>query len=98
MAYIYTSFWKNQLFHCVSIPFFEIRPLRYLTSFSSYIDAHLKISKRFDIEGLVKKDAAWKSNLRFWTLKLCYKQPELFDLIITVSKRFKHKCIFINLY
>lgn len=53
--------------------------------FTVYVDAHLRSSKRFDVDELVKKDAAWNTHLRFWTPKLCYTQPELFDLIITLG-------------
>jgi hypothetical protein len=51
----------------------------------SYVDEHLKVSKRFGLQKLIEKDPAWETHLQFWTPKLCYKNPHLFHLIITVS-------------
>lgn len=53
--------------------------------FTVYVDAHLKHSALFDYQSLTQKNIAWETNLRFWTPKLCYKHPELFHLIVTVS-------------
>lgn len=54
--------------------------------FIVYVDAHLNDSKLFGLNSLIQKDAAWETNLRFWTPKLCYRSPELFHLIITVGE------------
>lgn len=56
--------------------------------FVVYVDAHLKESKLFGLHSLIQKDSTWETQLRFWTPKLCYKNPELFHLIITVSCEF----------
>ncbi|KAI8979645.1 ATP-NAD kinase-like domain-containing protein [Mycotypha africana] len=53
--------------------------------FTVYVDAHLKVSKRFAYEKLVRKSPIYETKLKFWTPKLCYSQPELFDLIISLG-------------
>ncbi|OAD06835.1 hypothetical protein MUCCIDRAFT_130824, partial [Mucor lusitanicus CBS 277.49] len=53
--------------------------------FIVYVDAHLMNSKRFGYDKLVEKDPIYGTHLKFWTPKLCYKQPELFHLIITLG-------------
>ncbi|KAI9483579.1 MAG: ATP-NAD kinase-like domain-containing protein [Benjaminiella poitrasii] len=53
--------------------------------FIVYVDSHLEHSKRFGLEELIKLNPVWESHLKFWTPKLCYKQPNLFHLIITLG-------------
>ncbi|KAI8641225.1 ATP-NAD kinase-like domain-containing protein [Parasitella parasitica] len=53
--------------------------------FIVYVDAHLLNSKRFGYSKLVEKDCVYGTHLKFWTPKLCHKQPELFSLIITLG-------------
>ncbi|KAI8888027.1 ATP-NAD kinase, partial [Backusella circina FSU 941] len=53
--------------------------------FTVYVDEHLKVSKRFGLQKLIEKDPKWKTHLQFWTPKLCYKNPRLFHLIITLG-------------
>ncbi|CEI85539.1 hypothetical protein RMCBS344292_00001 [Rhizopus microsporus] len=49
--------------------------------FTVYVDAHLDTPKLFQR----LTHPAWQTYLKFWTPKLCYRQPDLFHLIITVS-------------
>ncbi|OBZ85170.1 NAD(+) kinase [Choanephora cucurbitarum] len=53
--------------------------------FAVYVDAHLRISGKFGYDDLTKTSPIWKSQVKFWTPKLCYEQPNLFDLIITLG-------------
>ncbi|KAI7906454.1 ATP-NAD kinase-like domain-containing protein [Cokeromyces recurvatus] len=53
--------------------------------FIVYVDSHLKDSKRFGLEKLIKENPVWETNLKFWNPKLCYKHPDLFHLIITLG-------------
>ncbi|KAI8327903.1 ATP-NAD kinase-like domain-containing protein [Choanephora cucurbitarum] len=53
--------------------------------FVVYVDAHLRTSSKFGYDDLTKTSPVWKSQVKFWTPKLCYEQPNLFDLIITLG-------------
>ncbi|KAI8372092.1 ATP-NAD kinase-like domain-containing protein [Blakeslea trispora] len=53
--------------------------------FVVYVDAHLKSSKKFGYDDLIKTSSIWKTQVKFWTPKLCYQQPDLFDLMITLG-------------
>ncbi|KAF4581214.1 NAD kinase associated with ferric reductase [Ophiocordyceps camponoti-floridani] len=50
-----------------------------------YVDAKLRTSKRFDAQGLVAGDDVVDKMLRYWTPDLCWAQPELFDLVLTLG-------------
>ncbi|EON69115.1 hypothetical protein W97_08301 [Coniosporium apollinis CBS 100218] len=50
-----------------------------------YVDAKLRKSKRFDMEGLLAKDSRFEHMLRFWTPDLCWTSPEKFDLVLTLG-------------
>ncbi|KAJ9638985.1 NAD(+) kinase [Coniosporium tulheliwenetii] len=50
-----------------------------------YVDAKLRKSKRFDMEGLLAKDTRFEHMLRFWTPDLCWTSPEKFDLVLTLG-------------
>ncbi|CAO3672165.1 unnamed protein product [Rhizopus microsporus] len=49
--------------------------------FTVYVDAHLNTPKLFQR----LTHPAWQTYLKFWTPKLCYRQPNLFHLIITLG-------------
>ncbi|KAK7204121.1 ATP-NAD kinase-like domain-containing protein [Myxozyma melibiosi] len=50
-----------------------------------YVDAKLRMSKRFDAAGLLASDARLESNLRYWTPELTRSMPDLFDLVLTLG-------------
>lgn len=50
-----------------------------------YVDAKLRHSKRFDAAGLLKKQPAFQSMLKYWTPDLCWSAPEKFDLVLTMG-------------
>ncbi|KAL2802721.1 ATP-NAD kinase-like domain-containing protein [Aspergillus granulosus] len=50
-----------------------------------YVDAKLRHSKRFDAQGLVEKNSAFETKLRYWTPDLCWTSPEKFDLVLTLG-------------
>ncbi|KIV97707.1 hypothetical protein PV10_01421 [Exophiala mesophila] len=50
-----------------------------------YVDAKLRHSKRFDSAGLLKKQPAFQSMLKYWTPDLCWSSPEKFDLVLTLG-------------
>jgi NAD+ kinase len=50
-----------------------------------FVDCKLKQSKRFDAPSLIAKDPRFESMLQYWTLDLCWSQPEKFDLVMTLG-------------
>lgn len=50
-----------------------------------YVDAKLRLSKRFDSLGLLEKDSRYERMLRYWTPDLCWANPEKFDLVLTLG-------------
>ncbi|KAI9276591.1 ATP-NAD kinase-like domain-containing protein [Sporodiniella umbellata] len=49
--------------------------------FKVFVDDHLRHSKQFQL----LDDPIWQSQLKYWCPKLCYEQPDLFHLIITLG-------------
>jgi NAD+ kinase len=50
-----------------------------------YVDAKLRHAKRFDAEGLLRKDDRFQHMLKYWTPDLCWTSPEKFDLVLTLG-------------
>ncbi|EFQ97718.1 NAD kinase 2 [Nannizzia gypsea CBS 118893] len=50
-----------------------------------YVDAKLRLSKRFDTPGLLEKNPRFEHMLKYWTPDLCWSHPEKFDLVITLG-------------
>ena len=50
-----------------------------------YVDAKLRASKRFDVQGLLGKNNRFEHMLKFWTPDLCWTNPEKFDLVLTLG-------------
>ncbi|EFE40783.1 hypothetical protein TRV_04475 [Trichophyton verrucosum HKI 0517] len=50
-----------------------------------YVDAKLRLSKRFDAPGLLEKESRYEHMLKYWTPDLCWSHPEKFDLVITLG-------------
>ncbi|KAM5475556.1 NAD(+) kinase [Microsporum audouinii] len=50
-----------------------------------YVDAKLRLSKRFDAHGLLGGDPRFEHMLKYWTPDLCWSHPEKFDLVITLG-------------
>ena len=50
-----------------------------------YVDAKLRHSRRFDAPGLLRKDKRYEQMLRYWTPDLCWSNPEIFDLVLTLG-------------
>jgi len=50
------------------------------------VESTLETNKKFDAQGLIDRDVANKSHLKFWDNELCKKRPQLFDLIVSVSR------------
>ncbi|KAK2861244.1 hypothetical protein FQN49_004399 [Arthroderma sp. PD_2] len=50
-----------------------------------YVDAKLRLSKRFDARGLLDKEPRFEHMLKYWTPDLCWSHPERFDLVITLG-------------
>ncbi|KAK9468124.1 ATP-NAD kinase-like domain-containing protein [Lipomyces arxii] len=50
-----------------------------------YVDAKLRMSKRFDAEGLVDEEPKFENSLRYWTPELTNMMPDLFDLVLTLG-------------
>ncbi|KAF2483977.1 ATP-NAD kinase-like domain-containing protein [Neohortaea acidophila] len=55
------------------------------TGVNVWVDAKLKRSRRFDVEGLLQQDPGFEAMLSYWTPDLCLERPELFDLVITLG-------------
>ncbi|KAI8365965.1 ATP-NAD kinase-like domain-containing protein [Radiomyces spectabilis] len=53
--------------------------------FTVYVDAHLQDSKLFNYRQCVKEHPIMEEKLKFWTPKLCFQNPRLFHLIITMG-------------
>ncbi|MBE3046691.1 NAD(+)/NADH kinase [Candidatus Bathyarchaeota archaeon] len=50
-----------------------------------YVDAKLRHGKRFNAAGIVDLDPRFKDMLKYWTPDLCWSQPEMFDLVLTLG-------------
>lgn len=50
-----------------------------------YVDAKLRLSKRFDAAGLLAKEPQFQTMLKYWTPDLCWSSPEKFDLVLTLG-------------
>ena len=50
-----------------------------------YVDAKLRHAKRFDADGLLRKDEKFQHMLKYWTPDLCWTSPEKFDLVLTLG-------------
>ncbi|OAL74949.1 NAD kinase [Trichophyton violaceum] len=50
-----------------------------------YVDAKLRLSKRFDAPGLLDKESRYEHMLKYWTPDLCWSHPDKFDLVITLG-------------
>ncbi|KAI9834912.1 MAG: NAD(+) kinase, partial [Thelocarpon superellum] len=50
-----------------------------------YVDAKLRMSKRFNAAGLVERNPRFQDMLRYWTPDLCWSSPETFDLVLTLG-------------
>ncbi|KAK9451999.1 ATP-NAD kinase-like domain-containing protein [Limtongia smithiae] len=50
-----------------------------------YVDAKLRLSKRFDADGLMDDNDKVETHLRYWTPELTNMMPELFDLVLTLG-------------
>jgi len=50
-----------------------------------YVDAKLRGSKRFDASGILARNDRYQDMLRYWTPDLCWSQPEIFDLVLTLG-------------
>lgn len=50
-----------------------------------YVDSKLKNSRRFNAPSLVKESPVFKDLLKYWTPEMTNKNPEIFDLVITLG-------------
>ncbi|KAK9359223.1 ATP-NAD kinase-like domain-containing protein [Lipomyces starkeyi] len=50
-----------------------------------YVDAKLRLSKRFNADGLLDENDKFESRLRYWTPELTNTMPDLFDLVLTLG-------------
>ncbi|KAK9479630.1 ATP-NAD kinase-like domain-containing protein [Lipomyces japonicus] len=50
-----------------------------------YVDAKLRMSKRFDADGLIEEHERFEYCLRYWTPELTNSMPDLFDLVLTLG-------------
>ncbi|CCE80404.1 Piso0_003520 [Millerozyma farinosa CBS 7064] len=50
-----------------------------------YVDKNLQDSKRFDLAGLHETVPKAKTHVKFWTRKLSMRNPEAFDLVVTLG-------------
>ncbi|KAK9380732.1 ATP-NAD kinase-like domain-containing protein [Kockiozyma suomiensis] len=50
-----------------------------------YVDAKLRLSKRFNAEGMLAEEPRAETNLRYWTPELTRTMPDLFDLVLTLG-------------
>ncbi|KAK9455440.1 ATP-NAD kinase-like domain-containing protein [Dipodascopsis uninucleata] len=50
-----------------------------------YVDAKLRLSKRFDAEKLIDENEMFENMLRYWTPELTNTMPDLFDLVLTLG-------------
>ena len=50
-----------------------------------YVDAKLRNSKRFDAAGIKARNPRFEHMLKYWTPNLCWTQPEMFDLVLTLG-------------
>jgi NAD+ kinase len=50
-----------------------------------YVDGKLRSSRRFDAAGITAENERFQHMLRYWTPDLCWRQPEKFDLVLTLG-------------
>ncbi|OLL25735.1 NAD(+) kinase [Neolecta irregularis DAH-3] len=50
-----------------------------------YVDEQLRNSRRFDADGIIQKDQRFARMLNYWTPELCWSNPDLFDLVVTLG-------------
>lgn len=50
-----------------------------------YVDANLKKLLRFNADGLLRAYPRAETNLRYWDKKFALKNPQLFDLVVTLG-------------
>lgn len=50
-----------------------------------FVDAKLRTSKRFDVNGILAENPRFEHMLKYWTPDLCWSQPEKFDLVLTLG-------------
>jgi NAD+ kinase len=50
-----------------------------------YVDAKLRNSKRFGAKAIVDENPHFQHMLKYWHPDLCWSQPELFDLVLTLG-------------
>ncbi|PQK11278.1 hypothetical protein BB8028_0002g15960 [Beauveria bassiana] len=85
---IVTKARDNQLVHLTrELAAWLLRTPRYgaRTGVTVYVDAKLRGSRRFDAPSLVAENPAFADTLRYWTPDLCWSQPEMFDLVLTLG-------------
>lgn len=52
-----------------------------------YVEETMKEHHVFDTEGLLSQHASFRERLRWWNVKLCQEQPQMFDIVLAVSPR-----------
>ncbi|KAK8141945.1 NAD(+) kinase [Beauveria asiatica] len=85
---IVTKARDNQLVHLTrELAAWLLRTPRYgaRAGVTVYVDAKLRGSHRFDAPSLVAENPAFADTLRYWTPDLCWSQPEIFDLVLTLG-------------
>ncbi|KAM3565328.1 hypothetical protein MY1884_000242 [Beauveria asiatica] len=85
---IVTKARDNQLVHLTrELAAWLLRTPRYgaRAGVTVYVDAKLRGSRRFDAPSLVAENPAFADTLRYWTPDLCWSQPEIFDLVLTLG-------------
>ncbi|KAM3445712.1 hypothetical protein NHJ13734_000165 [Beauveria thailandica] len=85
---IVTKARDNQLVHLTrELAAWLLRTPRYgaRAGVTVYVDAKLRGSRRFDAPSLVTENPAFADTLRYWTPDLCWSQPEIFDLVLTLG-------------
>ncbi|KAM3499943.1 hypothetical protein MY11210_009571 [Beauveria gryllotalpidicola] len=85
---IVTKARDNQLVHLTrELAAWLLRTPRYgaRAGVTVYVDAKLRRSRRFDAPALVAENPAFADTLRYWTPDLCWSQPEMFDLVLTLG-------------
>ncbi|KAF3293649.1 NAD(+) kinase, variant 2 [Orbilia oligospora] len=50
-----------------------------------YVDKKLKVSRRFDADGLIRENPELNGKLQYWTPDMCYSSPDTFDLVLTLG-------------
>ncbi|KAK8154474.1 ATP-NAD kinase-like domain-containing protein [Phyllosticta citrichinensis] len=54
-------------------------------NYKIYVENTLEDNKLFDKEGLIAGNESYRKRLKFWTIELCQKRPQSFDMVLALG-------------